>query len=146
CRCYTGTAGVKRLVCSASERNSIFDWLVPQGGERFFQIVFTRVAALIVPVFDGPLVVVPEPGEHVALPAVGQAVLVLEPVGGVGDVLQRGVVLLLAVVALVENGVTLHPLGEFVVSAEGVGDLAVLEHPDREPVDVADRPMAVALG
>ncbi len=50
-----------------------------------------------------------------------------------------------AVVLFVEDRVVGHPLGEFVVGPEGVGDLAVPVDPDREAIDVADRPVVVAL-
>ena len=50
--------------------------LISKGCERVFQLLFTRIPAGIVPVFDGSLVILPEPVEYLLLPICGKSLFV----------------------------------------------------------------------
>lgn len=58
------------------------DDAIAQGAKRLFNLGPGCVAALIVPAFDGPLVILPEPGKDFAFPAIGREEAVrVEPLG-----------------------------------------------------------------
>jgi hypothetical protein len=87
------------------------------------------ISALVVAVLDVPVMaVVTEPREHFSFPAFGQ-VLVPPHFGGV--VFERGLILTLRVVLLIQHRIVLQPFLDFAELLEGIGDRAALaENPD----------------
>ena len=88
---------------------------VTQGVEGFSEVTFRRVATTVVSILDAARPIVRKPRIDIALPAVGELVLDLQPPGGVGEVVEGRIMYSLGVVALVENGVLGQLLREIVI-------------------------------